>query len=326
MAYESESDHGDNDDEGDEFDIEDNDNDDDDDDFASRTAEAGGGPDNDDDRSSSSSPSSSDNEEECDDDDDDDDNACEESWFLDSEGRKDVVVIVNDKNDRPNDCNHLGNDTDISKAKGKTKAKANATTTKAKTKTNAKDDKKKRGTSGRISTAASVKASAVAPKKTGVDARKKKEKAKHQHSPRRTDIHRNNKRSRILHRQRRPTATASSPTMTSLSAVKKHKLYVSNRILTDHAQPLVSTKVNDLDSLIASMNNLITPENKKNLVTRILTLSSYGDSSNTGPLGSIDEMYLNHIVDQDLFDRISDNDQAGLLMEKNHSRRQGLVW
>jgi hypothetical protein len=27
-------------------------------------------------------------------------------------------------------------------------------------------------------------------------------------------------------------------------------------------------------------------------------------------------MYLNHIIDQDLFDRISDNDQAGLLMEK----------
>jgi hypothetical protein len=75
-------------------------------------------------------------------------------------------------------------------------------------------------------------------------------------------------------------------------------------------------KVNDFDSLIASMNDLITPENKKTLVTRILTLSSYGDSSNTGPLGSIDEMYLNHIIDQDLFDRISDNDQAGLLMEK----------
>jgi hypothetical protein len=149
MAYESESDHGDNDDEGDEFDFEDNDNDndDDDDDFASRTAEAGGGPDNDDDRSSSSSSSSSDNEEEYDDDDDNDDDACEESWFLDNKGRKDVVVIVNDENDRPNDC----------KAKGKTKAKANATTTKAKTKTNAKDDKKKRGTSGTISTAASVK-------------------------------------------------------------------------------------------------------------------------------------------------------------------------
>ena len=90
--------------------------------------------------------------------------------------------------------------------------------------------------------------------------------------------------------------------MTSLSAVQKHKLYISNRILTNHAQLLVSTKVNDFDSLIASMNDLITPENKKTLVTRILTLSSYGDSSNTGPLGSIDEMYLNHIVDQDLFD------------------------
>jgi len=181
------------------------------------------------------------------------------------------------------------------------------TTTKAKTKTNAKDDKKKRGTSGRISTPASDKASAVAPKKTCVNARKKKEKAKHQRSPRRTDIHRDNKRSRILHRQR-PTATASSPTMTSLFAVKKHKFYISNRILTDHAHLLVSRKVNDFDSLIASMNDSITPENKRTLVTNILTLSSYGDSSNTGPLGSIDEMYLNHTVDQDLFDRISDND------------------
>jgi hypothetical protein len=142
--------------------------------------------------------------------------------FWTTKDEKDVAVIVNDENDRPNDCNHRGNDTDISKAKGKTKAKANATTTKAKTKTNAKDDKKKRGISGTISTAASVKASAVAPKKTGVDARKKKEKAKYQHLSRRTDIHRDNKRSRILHRQRRPTATASSPTMTSLSAVQKH--------------------------------------------------------------------------------------------------------
>ena len=64
------------------------------------------------------------------------------------------------------------------------------------------------------------------------------------------------------------------------------------------------------------MNDLITPENKKTLVTRILTLSSYGDLSNIGPLGSIDDFYLNHTVDQDLFDRISGNDQAGLLMDK----------
>jgi len=114
------------------------------------------------------------------------------------------------------------------------KAKANATASKAKTKTNAKDNKKKCGTSCRISTAASVKASAVAPKKTDIDARLKKEKAKHQHSPRRTDIHCDNKRSQILHRQQQPTATASSPTMTSLYAVQKHKLYVSNHILTNH--------------------------------------------------------------------------------------------
>jgi hypothetical protein len=77
------------------------------------------------------------------DNDDDDDDACEESWFLYYEGRKDVVVAIKDENDRPNDCNHCSNDTDISKAKGKTKAKDNVTTTKAKTKTNAKDDKKK---------------------------------------------------------------------------------------------------------------------------------------------------------------------------------------
>ncbi len=45
---------------------------------------------------------------------------------------------------------------------------------------------------------------------------------------------------------------------------------------------------------------------------RIRTLSSYGNC----PLGSIDDFYLNHTVDQDLFDLISDNDQAGLLMDK----------
>ena len=102
----------------------------------------------------------------------------------------------------------------------------------------------------------------------------------------------------------------------SLSAVQKQKFYISNRILTDHAQLLVSTKVNDFDSLIASMNDSIMPENKKTLVTRILTLSSYGDSSNTRLLGCIDDVYLNHTVDQELFDLISDNDQAGLLMDK----------
>ena len=156
MAYGSESDHDSYDDKGDEFDFEDNDNDDDDDDDdASWTAEAGGGPHNDDDHSSSSS-SSSDEEE-----DDDDDDAYEESWFLDYEGRKDVVA-VKDENDHPND--NRGNDANISKAK-------------AKTKTNAKDNKKKRGISGRISTAAATKASAVAPN-TGVDARKKQDKAK----------------------------------------------------------------------------------------------------------------------------------------------------
>ena len=112
-----------------------------------------------------------------------------------------------------------------------------------------------------------------------------------------TDIHRDNKRSRILHRQR-PTAAASSPTMTSLFTVRKHQLYVSRRMISDQAQHLVST-VNDVNSLISSMNDLITTENKSILVKRILTLSSYGDSSNAGPLRSINEMYLNHLVNLD---------------------------
>jgi hypothetical protein len=51
-------------------------------------------------------------------------------------------------------------------------------------------------------------------------------------------------------------------------------------------------------------------------VKRILTLSSYGDSSNACPLGSINEMYLNHLVNLDFFDQISANDQAGPLMEE----------
>ena len=129
------------------------------------------------------------------------------------------------------------------------------------------------------------------------------------------DIHRVNMHSRILHCQR-PTATASSPSMASLLAVHEHQLYVSRRILSDQAQLLVSTKVNDVDSLISSMTDSITTENKSILVKRILTLSSYGDSSNAGPLGSINEMYLNHLVNLDFFDQISAEDQAGLLMEE----------
>ena len=100
--------------------------------------------------------------------------------------------------------------------------------------------------------------------------------------------------------------------MTSLLAVHKHQLYVSRRILSDQAQLLVSTKVNDVDSLISSMNDLITTENKSILVKRILTLSSYDESSNAGPL------YLNHLVNLDFFDRIS----ALLIL----SRRQELIW
>jgi hypothetical protein len=99
--------------------------------------------------------------------------------------------------------------------------------------------------------------------------------------------------------------------MASLPAVQKHQLYVSRPILSDQAQLLVSTKVNDVDSLISLMNDSITPENKSTLVKRTLTLSIYGESSNAGPL------YLNHLVNLDFFDRISAEDQAGLLMEES---------
>jgi len=99
--------------------------------------------------------------------------------------------------------------------------------------------------------------------------------------------------------------------MTSLFPVQKHQLYVSRRILSDQSQLLVSTKVNDVDSLISSMNDSITTENKSILVKRTLTLSSYGESSNSGPL------YLNHLVDLDFFDHISAKDQAGLLLEES---------
>jgi len=59
------------------------------------------------------------------------------------------------------------------------------------------------------------------------------------------------------------------------------------------------------------MNDSITTENKRILVKRILTLSIYGESLNTGPL------YLNHLVNLDFFDQISAKDQAGLLMEES---------
>ena len=86
-------------------------------------------------------------------------------------------------------------------------------------------------------------------------------------------------------------------------------------MISDQTQYLVST-VDDLNSLISSMNDSMATENKSILVKRILTLSSYGESSNAGPLGYINEMYLNHIVNLDFSDRISANDQAGLLMEE----------
>ena len=59
------------------------------------------------------------------------------------------------------------------------------------------------------------------------------------------------------------------------------------------------------------MNDSITPENKSTLVKRTLTLSIYGELSNAGPL------YLNLLVNLDFFDRISAEDQAGLLMEES---------
>jgi len=86
-------------------------------------------------------------------------------------------------------------------------------------------------------------------------------------------------------------------------------------MISDQTQHLVST-VNDVNSLISSMNDSIATENKSILVKRILTLSSYGESSNAGPLGHINEMCLNHIVNLDFFDRISAKDQPGLLMEE----------
>jgi hypothetical protein len=86
-------------------------------------------------------------------------------------------------------------------------------------------------------------------------------------------------------------------------------------MISDQTQHLVST-VNDVNSLISSMNDLIATENKSILVKRILTLSSYGESSNAGPLGYINEMYLHHIVNLDFFDQISTKDQAGPLMEE----------
>ena len=52
---------------------------------------------------------------------------------------------------------------------------------------------------------------------------------------------------------------------------------------------------------------------------RVLTLSLYGASSNAGSLGSINEMYLNHIVNLDFFNLISVDDQVGLLMEDLHT-------
>jgi DNA topoisomerase-2 len=157
MAYKSESDHGDYDDEGDEFDFGRHDDDgQDDDDDASSTVKAGGGPYNDDDRSSSS-PSSSEDEEY-----DDDDDASE--WSLSSkyEGGGEVFAVDVDENDHPNNNRGNDNDDDVSKAKANAKDK---------------DRKKKRGASGGTSTAAAAKASAVASK-AGVVAKKKKEKAK----------------------------------------------------------------------------------------------------------------------------------------------------
>ena len=97
--------------------------------------------------------------------------------------------------------------------------------------------------------------------------------------------------------------------MASLPAVQKHQLYVSRPILSDQAQLLVSTKVNDVDSLISLMNDSITPENKS--TKRTLSLSIYGESSNAGTL------YLNHLVNLDFFDRISAEDQVGLLIEES---------
>ncbi len=91
-------------------------------------------------------------------------------------------------------------------------------------------------------------------------------------------------------------------------------------MISHQAQHLVST-VDDVKSLITSMNDLITLENKSILVKRILTLSSHGKSSNAGPLGYINEMFLNQVVNLDFFDPISVNDQVGLLMEETIAKK-----
>jgi hypothetical protein len=68
--------------------------------------------------------------------------------------------------------------------------------------------------------------------------------------------------------------------MTSIFTVAKHQLYISRRIISNPAQHHVSA-VEDIESLITSMNDSIMPENKRiNNMKRILLLSSYLKSSN----------------------------------------------
>ena len=72
------------------------------------------------------------------------------------------------------------------------------------------------------------------------------------------------------------TATAPSPPMTSIFTVAKHQLYISRCIISNPAQHHVSAAAEDIESLTPSMNDSITPENKRiNNMKRILLLSSY---------------------------------------------------
>ena len=82
----------------------------------------------------------------------------------------------------------------------------------------------------------------------------------------------------------------------------KHQLYISKRMISAPAQHHVSA-VEDIASLITSMNDLTTPENKIINIKRILMLRAYVKLLNAlhdhGPLSSINKMYLNQIVDLD---------------------------
>jgi hypothetical protein len=100
-----------------------------------------------------------------------------------------------------------------------------------------------------------------------------------------------------LHCQQ-PTTTTPSPPMTN-SVTAKHQLYTAREIKSvvfNQTQHHVF-RVENIESIIMSMNDLIMSENKRILMKRILTLRLYHKLSNAlqdrGPLGSINKIYLN---------------------------------